>query len=66
MIVHGDDGWILEDMDWDPETGRSRLEYSRKRPGEMPETHVRYVSQPTRPRHEDWDARVVNDATFTI
>lgn len=53
-ITHGYNGWILEDMDWDPEDGVSRFEYSRIYNGKK-ETWVTYRSQPTKPGHQDWD-----------
>lgn len=51
QLAHGEDGWVLEDMDWDPETGISRFEYSnRQRHG----TWVVHRAQPTTPEHVGW------------
>lgn len=45
---HGQDGWILEDMDWDPGTGVSTFEYSNS-------DGLRHMAitraQPTSPDH---------------
>lgn len=31
MVAHGRDGWILDDYDWNPETGVATLIYERVR-----------------------------------
>lgn len=54
---HGENGWILEDMDWDPESGVATLEYSRYVPG-VKEPEVVFITkqQPMLPTHEGWTA----------
>lgn len=54
MIYHGSDGWILEDMDWNPETGVSTFTYERMFDGKR-ERFVTDRAQPTNPEHQDWD-----------
>lgn len=52
---HGENGWTLEDYDWDPESGVATMEYSRQTPGEKePETRVITVNHPAQPNHEGW------------
>lgn len=50
---HGVDGWVLEDMDWDPITGLAIFEYSSTT-GQLPTRHVR--PQPIREGHVEWNA----------
>lgn len=56
-IKHGVNNFVLEDYDWDPETGRAVLEYSRYVPGQA-EPEVRYVTvnHPALPHHDGWVA----------
>lgn len=49
---HGADGWVLEDMDWDPETGISRFEYSNTE--KRGTVWVVHRAQPTTPDHVGW------------
>lgn len=51
MPQHGVDGWSLEDMDWDPETGLALFEYSNIT-GHLTVKQVR--PQPTREGHVQW------------
>ncbi len=53
---HGQDGWVLEDMEWSPDTGGARLEYSR-----AGRTCERHVLQPAVPEHEGWSDRPFQD-----
>jgi hypothetical protein len=47
---HGVDGWSLEDMDWDPETGTATFEYSN-----IDGRHeVMLRAQPTLPEHKEF------------
>lgn len=48
---HGENGWVLEDMDWDPETGISTFEYRNTQRGT---TCVIARTQPTCPEHVGW------------
>jgi len=63
MPRHGVDGWVLEDMDWDPKTGLSTFEYSSTT-GEPNAFEVR--PQPTHEGHEQWQARNRPPDTLTI
>lgn len=63
---HGEDGWVLEDMDWDPITGVAIFEYSNV-------DGVRHIttsrSQPTSPAHEDFLSHVLSryqPSVFTL
>lgn len=52
---HGVDGWVLEDMDWDPDTGISTFEYSNTlRPLCCAIIHR---AQPTYEGHTGWFER---------
>ena len=44
QVQHGVDGWVLEDMEWDPETGIAFFEYSNRN-GEPNVLEVRTQSQ---------------------
>lgn len=48
MTRHGVEGWVLEDMDWDPETGLATFEYFNRSRGET-RIEVRY--QPVQDSH---------------
>lgn len=54
LIQHGEGGWELEEMDWDPETGRARFEYSRQVPKQLEERTFEVRCQPTLPTHLGW------------
>lgn len=56
-VLHGRNGWVLEDMDWDPDTGVSTFLYSRKQPGSVEEIAEVSRSQPTEERHSGWASR---------
>ncbi len=50
-IRHGKDGWILEDMDWEPATGLATFEYSNRHTGT---TIFRVRPQPHQDGHVEW------------
>lgn len=54
MTQHLVDGWLLEDMDWDPVTGLSRFEYSRQVPKALEERTAEIRMQPTVTQHLGW------------
>lgn len=54
MIQHGFDGWELQHMSWDPETGMATLQYERVVTGKLVETAEREIPQPTDPKHVGW------------
>lgn len=54
MVAHGVDGWQLEEMDWDPNTGLSRFDYSRQVPKALEERCAEIRMQPTVPEHLGW------------
>ena len=49
-LTHGVDGWTLEDMDWDPETGIAQFTYEHPQLGES----ITYRHQPSLLRHSGW------------
>lgn len=55
MVAHGRDGWILDDYDWDPETGVATLTYERVRKdtGEI-QTKTIMKAQPALLTHAGW------------
>lgn len=55
MTQHLVDGWLLEDMDWDPITGLSRFEYSKQVPKALEEKVAEIRMQPTVPSHLGWN-----------
>ncbi len=49
---HGVNGWVLQDMEWDPETGVAIFEYSNT----ISRTTLQEVRvQPTREGHFNWE-----------
>ena len=56
-IMHGNDGWILVDYTWGPETGIGKFTYEReviKEEKTVKEVVVRSKNQPSLPTHEGW------------
>lgn len=53
--MHGRDGWVLEEFDWDPDTGKAVFRYERIEPvtRELEETIYESL-QPTDPKHDGW------------
>ncbi len=54
MITHQSDSWQLEDMDWDPATGLSTFQYSRRLPGSLGEIQTVVRLQPYQEDHVGW------------
>lgn len=55
MVAHGQDGWTLEDYEWDPATGVGTYLYSRREPGTSVTTHEKVAkAQPYAPMHTGW------------
>ncbi len=51
-MLHGVDGWVLEDMDWCPQTGLAVFEYFNV----IMKTHAHQVRlQPTHEGHLNWE-----------
>jgi len=69
-LVHGHDGWTLDDYEWDPLTGIGSFVYEREPGKRVPDRRVAgdradverillQRPQPSNPRHAGWNARDV-------
>lgn len=55
--MHGRDGWVLEEYDWNPDTGIASLIYERLHPATKAHEYMRLESpQPATPNHVGWTA----------
>jgi hypothetical protein len=53
MVCDNQDGWQLDEMDWDPETGLSTFQYI-KMTGKIVERKTEVRQQPYSPDHLGW------------
>jgi len=52
---HGVDGWVLLDMEWNPDSGVSEYEYAQyDLQGKYLANHKRTERQPYEEKHEGW------------
>lgn len=65
-VINGVDGWVLIDMDWDPEDGMSCFQYERAIPGEGVELAIVWRPQPITFTHRGWWQRDRTERVLTL
>ena len=63
--THGVGGWILDDFEWDFDTGVARFEYL-KYGTKNDLLDVCYREQPCSPDHQGWDKRQIEHAVLAL